>query len=189
MGQYFLLRPAVYGQLGRNAILDRKTLPGKVKKLHLILDAPPHDDLHKVANCFLLSARLADHIVAAGLTGGSLAGLTVELDEQYLDFHPGTPIPEVRWLTIQGRAQEADFGLDDQGRLVVSEVALAALRLFRLEACMIYDFGNLPNPGTDDGRSLGRSQTSGGRVKTRSEHHVSQACCSIQAVFFVLPTG
>jgi len=145
MGHFHILRPAVYGQLGDQTVLDPNVDPQGVDNLHLILDSPPRDDLHTAFPYFFASGQLGRHIVELGLTGGTPAKLRVEMDEQYRELHPNEPLPEVFWLEITGSAQDADFGLNADGLLIVSDPALAALRRFHLDECQVYDAGNPPS--------------------------------------------
>lgn len=139
-----ILKPPVYGVMGDSTVLDQSCFPPRVHHFHLVLDSPPRDDLHTTFPCYLISGRLARHLLDNGLTGIEVAELQVELNEQYREMHPDEPIPDVRWLKVISRDQDADFRLDSTNQLEVSYTAMAALRGFRLEECRIYDAANAP---------------------------------------------
>jgi hypothetical protein len=156
MGQHYLLIPSVYGQMGRGTIIDHTVRPPVVRCLHFVLDRPPGDDLHKSSPCFMVSDRLGRHIADAALSGAEMGEVQAELDEQYLTSHPGAPAPRVSWLKVHGRARADDFGLDEHGRLVVSEKAMQVLRQHHLEDCRVYDGDQPPTPEQVSADTLSR---------------------------------
>ena len=146
MSGYYLLKPGVYGQMGRGTKLDPSVHPPFVSDLHFVFDAPPRDDLHASFPCFMVSHRLGRQITEAGLSGAELGEVRIDIDNQYLEDHPDTPNPDVFWLKVRGRSCIDDFGLDERGRLVVSEAAMQILRQFPLNDCRIYNGEHPPTP-------------------------------------------
>ncbi len=141
---YHILIPSVYGQFGDATILNSSVHPPDVQHVHLVLDSPPRDDLHTVFPCFFVSGRLGRLISEGGLTGVALADVQAEMNEQYLELHPGDPLPELFWLKVTGQAGASDFGINSDNALVVSDRALSLIRKFQLSECQIYDAQNAP---------------------------------------------
>jgi hypothetical protein len=130
--------------MGEGTVLDASVHPPIIHHVNFVLDSPPRDDIHTAFPCYFVSGRLGRHIAETGLTGVRVTELQVEMNGQYCETHPSDPVPEARLLSVYGRAQEADFGLDPGGNLIVSAAALEALRQFRLEECLIYDAWSVP---------------------------------------------
>jgi hypothetical protein len=174
MVEYYLLSPVVYGEMADGTVLDLSTHPPLVHNLHVEMDRPPLDDLHEVISCYLVSERLGWRLDRAGLTGAEVVEAQIELSEQAREFYPDAPALEVLWLKVHGRARFDDFGLDEYGRLIVSQAAMNILREFRLEQCRVYD-GNTPptieqqsKDAWEDARRLVRGQT--GKVAGDTAH-------------------
>ena len=139
MNGYFLLRPSVYGQMGIKTEWDRTVSPPQVSSLHFVLDCDPLDDLHKSSPCFLVSRTLAERIAKDGFTGATIEGVLAEYDKQYLEREPDAVKPDLRLLRPTGKAGSADFGLNEERQLVVSERAMSLLKQFRISNCRVYD--------------------------------------------------
>jgi hypothetical protein len=68
------------------------------------------------------------------LTGFVLRDLKVTTSPQFEELHPGLQLPRFTWLDVTAsRPESADFRLDPDARLEVTDRALDALRRFRLE--------------------------------------------------------
>jgi hypothetical protein len=146
MSAYHLLVPAAYVQMGPKTILDRSRHPPIVHQLHIIVDILPADDLHETFPCFLVSSRLAAELAEHNFTGAVLIKPIIEIDKQLRSRKPKLSKPEIYWLKVGGKPLADDFGLNGDGRLVVSSTAMQVLQTFQLDQCKVYDATNPPTP-------------------------------------------
>ncbi|UCN15454.1 hypothetical protein LFM56_03760 [Cellulomonas iranensis] len=101
--------------------------PPRVEVLHLHLEGWLGDDLLETFPCFVVTESLASRLRASGLTGFTLADVTISTSEEYAERHaPGSP--RFRWLQVTGRRGLDDLWVDDDLLLHVSPEALAVLR-------------------------------------------------------------
>jgi hypothetical protein len=130
---WFRIEPEVAGGLGPNTELDRGTHPPRVERLHYVFDGWLGDDLLESFPAFIVTADAASRLEAADLSGFRLADVEIGTSETFDEVGANRQLPEFRRLEVTSRAREADFGLDDDNVLVVSDAALDVLRQGRLE--------------------------------------------------------
>jgi hypothetical protein len=134
--RYFLLSPEVAAMgLGKNTQLDRSVHPPIITHLHYDFDVWLGDDLLECFPCFVSTRRLANAISEARLTGLEFGPVEITTSGLFRDLYPDSNLPEFLWLKVQGKSGKDDFGLDKDGRLVVSEHALHILKNKNLEHC------------------------------------------------------
>ena len=133
--QYFTLEPEVAGNLGEQSVVDTSVHPPVVTSLDYQFDGWLGDELLESFPCFLVTVPVGVALEAAALTGFTLAECTVSRSEQFEELHPGTALPEFRWLQVTGEAGVEDVGMSTDHCLVVSARAHEVLSGFRLEAC------------------------------------------------------
>ena len=135
---FFKLDPEVAGGWGHNTECVRT--PGKplvVKKLHYAFDGWLGDELLESSPCFIVTDRLAEAIRGHDVTGYELRDVEVSTSEQFRELYPNRQLPRFKWLHIMGLVGVDDFGVACDGRLVVSDKALAVLRTQQLRNCAI----------------------------------------------------
>ena len=130
---WFRIEPEVAGGLGPNTELDRSTHPPPVERLHYVFDGWLGDDLLESFPAFIVTADAALRLEAADLSGFRLGDVEVDTSETFDEVGANRELPEFRRLEVTARARDADFGLDDDNALVISDAALDVLRQGRLE--------------------------------------------------------
>jgi hypothetical protein len=65
-------------------------------------------------------------------------------DEQYLERKPDAPPPDLRLLRLTAKAGAADFGMNAENQLVVSNRVMTLLKQFQLPNCQVYDAAGAP---------------------------------------------
>jgi hypothetical protein len=135
--KYYVLDPEVAGELGNNTVMDVSVHPPLVSKLHYELDAWLGDDLIQSFPCYLATEHLKKHIENASLAGVAFARVEFALSDNFKELHPSKAVPDFVWLKIFGQAGKDDFGLEADGRLVVSERALNVIKNLSLKHCKI----------------------------------------------------
>lgn len=124
---YHLLYPEVAGGFGAETDLDTSVHPPVVHELHYEVASWLGDDLLESFPIFIANPRLINAINDAGLTGATtrsalvtlLPGTEDVIDPAVLDFE---------WLHVTGEPARDDLGVDEIGRLVVSDRAIEVLR-------------------------------------------------------------
>jgi hypothetical protein len=134
---YYRLEPEVAGGIGERTVLDRSGHRLKAASLDYEFDDWLGDDLLAGSPVFVATRRLADDIKRKKLTGVSLARMETSRSITFETLNPGRQLPEFIWLKIDGKAGADDFGIADDGSLIVSARALAALKSFNLNYCDI----------------------------------------------------
>jgi len=94
------------------------------------------DELLEAFPCFIVTGRLATAIEASDLTGARFGPVEVAKSALFEELHPALDIPQFRRLHVFGNSK-ADFSLDSQHRLCVSDSALALLKRFSLANCEV----------------------------------------------------
>jgi hypothetical protein len=118
-------------------------MPGNrlvIHKLHYQLDGWLGDDLLESDSCYVITDRLAKALQGRGLSGYDLKDVEVSVSDQFNDCYPGRELPGFVWLDITGAAGVSDFGVGSDGRLIVSESALEALKHTQLDNCSVSEF-------------------------------------------------
>lgn len=140
MANFFALDPEAAGELGEGTEMSRDSWPPTVQRLQWILDVWPEDDLLYRFPSYVVTAAAAERLVNAGLTGFTLRDVEVVKTPEFDKAHSDRTLPLFRWLSVEGVAGSDDFGLDEDGTLVVSERALASLREGRIGNCDVENF-------------------------------------------------
>jgi hypothetical protein len=130
---FFRVEPEVAGRLGPKTIIDRRDHPPRVDKLHYVFEGWLGDELLESFPCFVVTADAAARLEAARLAGFELRPVEIGTSESFDELHPDRTLPDFRWLDVGGTARRDDFGVDDDGMLVVSKRALDVLRAGQLE--------------------------------------------------------
>lgn len=138
---YHVLEPEVAGALGEHTVMDRSTHPPVVSKLHYELAGWLGDDLLESFPCFVVTARLAERIDASDLVGATLDSLELSIHPEADELFASRELPKFRWLRVSGEGGVADWGLAEDGRLVVSDRAMAILSDVQLKHCDVELFG------------------------------------------------
>jgi hypothetical protein len=139
--KFFELYPEVAGGWGENTQFTRT--PGQpvvVHQLHYRFDGWLGDELLKTSRCYIVTDRLADGIRKKSLSGYSFRPVEISTSEQFREFYPDRILPAFAWLDITGKAGVDDFGLQPNGRLVVSQPAFDVIKATQLEHCEVTDF-------------------------------------------------
>lgn len=137
---YFYVEPEVSGGIGEHTVMDTSVHPPKVSKLHFQFDGWLGDDLLESFPCYIVSERLAKELELRSLTGFSIQDVEVSKSDQYENLYPGKVLPKFYWLQVSGTAGEEDFGIADDHRLVLSEMALSLLRKYKIEEADLEDY-------------------------------------------------
>jgi len=139
--KYLYIEPEVAGGWGKNTVFDRT--PGRptvVHKLHYEFDGWLGDELLESTPCFIVSERMAREVKKMHLTGVNFDDVEVTTSEQFQELYPNRQLPKFVWLRVEGTAGQDDFAIAPDGRLVVSERALAVLRALGISQALITEF-------------------------------------------------
>jgi hypothetical protein len=139
--RFYKLDPEVAGGWGPNTVFSRT--PGQplvIHKFHYQFDGWLGDELLESDPCFIVTQRLAEAIRNAGLSGYVLRPVETSTSEQFQEIYPNRQIPIFEWLEITGKAGVDDWGVDVDGRLVVSSEALAVIKSTTLNHCEVSEF-------------------------------------------------
>jgi hypothetical protein len=150
MTKYFVLTPECPGSLGNDSkIVDLKANPMQLLNFQFMVERWPEDDLLEAASDgYAVTEPLAKVLKASDLTGFELGEIDIqEGDQLFLDRYdrPGEALPALTWLKVTGVAGQDDFGLRHLNGaipLVVSERALAVLKAFKINNCIIEEYQN-----------------------------------------------
>lgn len=139
--KFYKLDPEVAGGLGPNTEFIRT--PGKpvvVQKLHYQFDGWLGDELLESSPCFIVTQRLAEELQRQRLSGYELKAVEISTSDQFRELYPDRELPAFAWLGITGKAGTDNFGVDKDGRLVVSETAIELLRTMHFDNCDVTDY-------------------------------------------------
>jgi len=138
--EYWILEPEVAGGLGEGTLMDRRTHPPTVSRLHYAFQSWLGDALLTTFPCYIVTERVRQALARRAATGCAFDEVQVTTEYPFDELHPGRRLPPFTWLKITGRAGVDDFGLSADHRLVVSSRALGCLREFQLAHCQIEAF-------------------------------------------------
>lgn len=139
---FYKLDPEVAGAWGPNTDFTRVSgKPLQVHKLHYQFDGWMGDSLLESNGCYIVTEELADAIQKQKLIGYEIKPVEISTSEQFQDLYPNRKLPLFAWLHINGRAEVDDFGMDLDGRLVVSNHALHILQSKQLSNCEVSRIG------------------------------------------------
>lgn len=123
----YAIEPEVAGELGPSTVMDGSVHPPRVEVLEYRLVAWLGDDLLESFPCLVVTDRLASRLREGGLTGFTLADVTVSTDGD-ARHRRAEPLPRFRWLQVTGRRGADDLWVGDDLRLQVTSTALEVLR-------------------------------------------------------------
>lgn len=133
------IEPEVPGGFGDKTQLDTSVHPPIVQSLDCCFDGWLGDCILEVFPCFIITEEAKDSIENLKLTGISFDSLTVTTSEVFNDLHPDKDLPHAYWAKINGIFGVDDFGLADDFRLVISELAFKVLVDHKLNNAIISD--------------------------------------------------
>lgn len=131
-----IIEPEVAGGLGEGTVMVRSTHPPTVTRLVYEFEGWLGDDVVESFPCFLVSEALAAALADAGLTGFTLADVTVTTTDEFAE-HARAALPMFRWFQVTGRPGVDDFWLHSDHRLAASDRALAILRRHRIDNAIV----------------------------------------------------
>lgn len=133
---FYTIEPEVAGELGEGTVMDTSVHPPSVSAVEYVITDWLGDDIIESFPCYLVTSKLATDLEASSLTGFRLDAARVTLSEDAADFGI-TEVPAFRWLVIDGRPGEDDFGVLANGQAVISEGALQRLQAHSVDNCDI----------------------------------------------------
>lgn len=133
----YVLEPEVAGELGPGTEMDSSVHPPVVTRLQYVLHGWLGDDIVESFPSFAVTKRLGKLLTESSLTGFRLGDVDVVMPDEAnnVDDSPAM-VPELLWLQVD-EGPRGDLGLDDTGRLVVSDRALNVLRQVNIANCDI----------------------------------------------------
>lgn len=126
--KYFYVEPEVAGGLGENSVMDRSVHPPIVSDLHYRFDGWPEDALLESFPVFIVSDVAQENLVEMCASGIRFDEVEITTSDQFNELYSDRQLPKFVWLKVEGQAGRDDFGTVSDGRLVVSERALEALK-------------------------------------------------------------
>ena len=116
--------------------MDRAAHPPRVEVLHVHLEGWLGDGLLETFPRFVVTESLGSQLSLSGLTGFTLADVTISTSDEYAEHHAPSP-PRFRWLQVTGRRGTDDLWIGDDLLLHVTSDALAVLRRGRLDHAVV----------------------------------------------------
>jgi hypothetical protein len=149
MTKYYSLEPECPGSLGNDTeIVDLSARPIRFEHFQLVVERWPEDDLlESMLGGYAITENLASALKASDLGGFELGDIDVlEGDQLFLskEEHP-EGLPNLVWLKVTGIAGQNDFGFRDEPPkcpLIVSERAMAVLKDFKINNCIVEEYQN-----------------------------------------------
>lgn len=135
-----MLDPEVAGGLGVRTELDSSIHPPVVTSLHYELEVWDGEDLVQSFPCYLVTKRLQARLASNHLSGFSFALADVSRSDTFKELQPDEPLPELVWIKVHGVPGKDDFGLTEDARLVVSEVAMKVVQTGQIKHCGVKPF-------------------------------------------------
>jgi hypothetical protein len=134
---YYQLKPEVAGGWGEGTEADTTFHPPKVKKLVYEFDGWLGDSIVTSFPCYLVTEELAQSINNAKLSGYELASCKITKSEIFDELYPNRELPMFLWFKVVGKAGVDDFGIGTNLMLVVSDEALAVLKMHSINGSEI----------------------------------------------------
>jgi hypothetical protein len=136
----YIIEPEVAGKLGDGAILDHRTKPPVIEKLHYDFDDWLGDDILAGFQCFICTESLAQAIKENNLSGYKFEECKITKSQLFNDLNEdGLDLPTFFWFRVIGNENE-DFFIVPNMTLVISERALNTLKQFNVNHCVIKDY-------------------------------------------------
>jgi hypothetical protein len=137
---YYILEPEVAGGLGELTVMDSSKHPPEVTKLHYEFEGWLGDEILETFPCYIVTSEVRDALEKQPVTGCSFEEATISILPVFREIYSDRYLPSFRWLKVHGTAGKDDIGLAADGRIVVSDAALAVLRRFRLDHCEVSEW-------------------------------------------------
>jgi len=140
--RYFCVEPEVAGGLGKNTVMDRGVHPPVVLSLHYEFDGWLGDVLLETFPSFIITEEAKLKLEHVGFTGVRFDEAEITMSETFRDLYPNQLLPRFVWLRPDGKAGREDFGTAPNGKLVVSERALQALKELGIPNAIVAPIGS-----------------------------------------------
>lgn len=111
--------------------------PPEVTKLIYEFEGWSGDSIVTSFPCYIITEELARSLTQTRLSGYKLARCEVTKSETFNELYPNRTLPFFVWLKVVGESGIDDFGIGNDLRLVVSDVALSVLKEHSLHECEI----------------------------------------------------
>lgn len=132
----YILEPEVAGGWGPGTQADTTVHPPVVRHLVHQFDGWLGDDLLETFPCFIVTERLAAAIKDSDLSGAQFEAIGIFESNLFKELHPSLGLPRFYRLKVAG-TPDADFTLDVQYRLRVTDAALFLLQRYNLANCNV----------------------------------------------------
>jgi hypothetical protein len=138
--KYFYVEPEVAGGLGENTVMNSNVHPPLISRLHYHFDGWLGDVLLESFPSFIVTEVAKQKLQSAAVTGAKFDEVEVTTSEQFQELYPNRPLPKFVWLRVEGKPGRDDFGMAEDGRLVVSEKVLEALQDLGISHALVTEF-------------------------------------------------
>ena len=138
--KYLYIEPEVAGGLGEKTIINTSVNPPNVSKLHYKFDGWLGDILLESYPCFIIAEGAKHELQLAGITGMEFDEVLITTSEQFHELYPNLQLPKFEWLQIMGKPGNDDFGIAQDGRLVISARALNVLSKLGVSHALITQY-------------------------------------------------
>jgi len=89
---------------------------------------------------FIVIEEAKETLLEMGATGATFDDVEVSVTDQFEELYPGRTLPSFAWLKPEGQAGQDDIGVAADGRLVISQRALDALRGLGISRALLKPF-------------------------------------------------
>jgi hypothetical protein len=152
--RYFRIRPTRPFDMWTYSDVEN----GQIKSLVFAYEYWSAEPIFKQVEYIFVTNSFAEVLSKSDLTGYVLTSVATRKADNYTSSMEDSVPQPVQRLIAQGRAGEADFGMQDVMNLVVSERALGLLRAAGMHEALVYDFDpNFKTPTPDEIRSRNRT--------------------------------
>lgn len=134
---YYQIEPEVAGGWGEGTQANTTIHPPEVTKLVYEFECWSGDSIVTSFPCYLITEELAQSLTQTKLSGYKLSRCEVTKSEIFNELYPNRTLPFFVWLKVFGESGIDDFGIGNDLRLVVSDVALSVLKEHSLHECEI----------------------------------------------------
>jgi len=130
------IEPEVSGELGQRTVMDTSTHPPVISNLHFVVTGWLGDDLVECFPILLVSDQLKVAL-ESGFSGiDAFDKCEVTESDQLRLMQPDIVLPPFHWIKI-GRNPEADFFINEDEVLCVSEKAFELLSKFKIQNAIV----------------------------------------------------
>ena len=135
--KYLTIRPEVAGSFGDYTIMDTKTHPPKIERLHYVFEGWLGDDIVEGFPVFLISKNLYELLKKTNFTGYKVDSCRVTMSQNFVEFYSHKKLPPFYWFKITGKKRESDFWVSEKNDLMASEKAIETLKQANINHCDI----------------------------------------------------